>query len=587
MPLPKKLFAQVVDFAKQKGIRMSPKQTERALQKIVALGPTAESRSLREDMVAGVKYTGLLNDPAVKRAYAVGSVTTSKEHPKDLDILIRGRGARSEDKLFRKYDEAADGTALDLFTPQPESFKNDESLLPYKGKARSKNILKEQLHEGEEFVQKYGPDHKWIRLVGIPLASSLGLLAEGDTQEANAIPKADALRKLLPILQRESDQLIKQAGQPVTPAREAYGLQSKARSFQRFGEELKRVPEKEYSRIKDINLAPVGYDSSIGFLNAKFNISSQTITHYLSLLDPSKVWHEFAHARQVNAPLTFNYTRKLADKVKRWINDPFEQYMMDPLEKHAYSLEKEMMSAPKEVTQDLYDEIYRRSLDKSVRYVEQFLADRDPTFKGKLIKNIAIGSAVGTILATDGGQNEAQAMPRGVYQAIDYGAQLWRHSRDAKKLHGRTLAPGKVIDTVIVTGENERRIRFTDKTESIVDKKDISNLYRSFGTLDQEAKFALGKDKDVNLAQALKSLSFHEARAKTVPEKHITSFVDEYLTNLEEMGQHINPDIVFVKRNEKVYTLPKLYADLLEQEGYVEIVKTEKYVDILNRHKVK
>lgn len=594
--LPKKLFAQVSDFAKMKGAKMSPEQTEAALKRLKESSFSPSGWEKRDRFVDQLKYTGLLEDPNVERVYAVGSSVTPKTDPNDLDILYRGKNATKTylaSSKVPKYRYVEDpihpgSTIPELSSPNVHELLPEMTNYPdvaFKQPSEfNASALKEATSTAEIGVRRYGQDHRWIRLVGIPAAIGLGLMTE---EEVEAAFKPVEIAKTTAKLLKQNVQTINPGGFLELPSRDAKRLAG-------VTESMLKIPQKEYSRITGVHVQPEivvpGHASTKGVYVPQNAIPWRPSTSnkvFLSAMKVDKLTfpHEIAHGRQYNKPGTIRFLEELKQHVNKWIKDPWEQYWNDPKEVHARGVAEAVDQVEGPLIQSIYDEIYNNELHKAIQYTEKWLQHLDPTFKARFLKNIAIGGAVMTALQL--GPDEAEAMPRGVYQAIDYGQQLWRKSRDTAKLIGRTLSPGKVIDDVVVTGENERRIRFTDGTESIVDKKDLAQLYRSLGTRDYEAIQAIDKDPVSQMTRALKSLSFHEARYKQVPESQALQYVDDYLRNLSEMGEHISPDLVFVQRGDKVFTMPRAYAELLEEQDLLKILRSDKYIELLNKYKVK
>lgn len=431
--------------------------------------------------------------------------------------------------------------------------------------------------------QLFGLGRKSLLSAGTAVAAG----SVASPEEAAAIPKAEALKNLLPVIERASTGLMHKAGQAVTPIPEHYSLMNKANRLERTGKQLERIPEKEFDRITDLRYGSSAFTEGVGATAGRFNTKRRDITLFLNDVNPATPWHEIVHARQTQNKPLWDYMLKLKEHVEKWIQDPYERYMNYAHEFHATSLADEMAYGHGPVTQSEYDAIYRRSLKDAVQYVETFLKAQDPTFKGKLVKSIAIGSAIGTALAMDVALPEdANAMPRGVYEMIKNSAKVYEKSSGAANLIGKELKPGKVISDVVKKNKYDRAIRFTDGTEMNVTTHEITDLNRTFGTKKYIEKF---QDKDIpsKTTQALKSLSMHESRATSIPKSLHRQYIDKHLMRLGEIGEDLNPDIVFVSRGEKIFTMPRAYAELLEQINMVEIVKTKKYLDIIKRHQVK
>jgi hypothetical protein len=872
MPLPKGLFAQALDFSKSTGSKMSPEQTNRALQKIVNLGTSPESKAYREKLVKGVKDTALLEDSSVERAYAVGSATTDKEFPKDIDILARGKSGEKDAYIadnYRYMGRDTDETeGVDLFLPQTERYSKGGRFLGYsKGKEREDKIKNEMLSEGERYTKTYGENHKWIRLVAIPAAAGLGLIADGDRQEAEA-GLVSGLRKLLntPVTRRgfvkgaieegkdlnllrksgstgetfygvdrgktgslsahgqagqrgegyfglfeevggtgpenlktfkedykkyfpdlkekdierihtlaapEDQSNLQQAGdlllykllsipgvnkkhildeirteikvstefnrihpgyktpkeikeieerslkvfeslgitftdsgQPRIPKALVKKLEKLADSLQdkviegvgevgtkvaeelgqkqmtrrgffkglglgggavgatQLGDEpsseaafkpeavakaaaalikdnskrlkspnvdkqimdilnkrstfagekatairtptrvggiidsMLRIPQKEYSYFDNLmikkNIDPIGGTQGDFVTGRSLPNYNQTYPSEIRLdsfaADANTFPHEVTHARQMVTPRLMRFMDELQSHVEKWIKNPWERYWNDPAEVHARRMEVAVGGkGPGEIEQTLYDEIYRNELAKTLQYTEKFLQGKDPTFKARFLKNVAIGGAVMTALqmGPEGSPTEAEAMPRGVYEKA--GKLMAEVSRTAKDLIGKETEPGKVIQNVFKGKGAERRLVFEDGTQSIVDKNDVIKLARAFGTKEYETRF-LGKEPEGQLSQAIKSMQLHEATAQNksfLNRSTVRQYTDRYLQDLAQMGKMLPPDTCFVEKGGLLFTMPRFYAEVLEKNGLLNIVKTKKYLDIVNKNKVK
>lgn len=155
------LSAQMKDLILAKGAKMKPEQTERALQGLIDLGPTAESRLTRQEAIKQLKDTGILTDPAVDRVYAIGSSATPKDKIKDLDFSAR----LDWDKIDPKRGE----TLADIsYNPNKGKYSKldfvDYTTANPKFSAASEQFdsLYDTALEGQK---RYGPKYKWIRLL--------------------------------------------------------------------------------------------------------------------------------------------------------------------------------------------------------------------------------------------------------------------------------------------------------------------------------------------------------------------------------------------------------------------------------------
>jgi len=113
-------------------------------------------------------------------------------------------------------------------------------------------------------------------------------------------------------------------------------------------------------------------------------------------------------------------------------------------------------------------------------------------------------------------------------------------------------------------------------------------LMRHFGTQKYIQRFS-EVDEPSKLTQALKSMVYHEARAVKHPMVTkdpkgtiLKEYIRQYRRDLAEMGKTLQPDVVFVTREDMIYTMPRQYAELLEEQGILKIIKDKEFRSVLN-----
>lgn len=465
----------------------------------------------------------------------------------------------------------------------------------------------------------------WLKL-STASAVGLGLLADPEVAEAGFKP-FDIARTL--------QHLLKYQGQ--TPR----GVQRATETFK----VMTQIPEREYKRYASLEFEPgLSYGGSpvrglhipktprlepADYLKNTIKINPQ-------LMDVSTFPHEQAHAWQASHPAVLDYLHRIRRALELWFG-PEDAYHMLPAEKHANlfaghlrssgwteiapgAVERLQRKLLKEAVESSAAEVKRypqvwESVKKAYRYPHElrykdvdmldiFEQQQDqarrhfaifgpklsPERTEYLAKRIAAGGAVLLALHLEPMLNEsseAHAMPRGVYEPI-VKALRGKPSSTAKELIGKTLEEGKVIKNVLKGEGEERIIEFTDNTMSRVTNRDLHTLMRHFGTQKYIQRFS-EVDEPSKLTQALKSMVYHEARAVKHPMVTkdpkgtiLKEYIRQYRQDLSEMGKTLQPDVVFVTREDMIYTMPRQYAELLEEQGILKIIKDKEFRSVLN-----
>lgn len=140
----------------------------------------------------------LLSHPVSGRAYLMGSFATEKPNPSDLDIVLRPTVGKHSGEVVSEYFNKLLGKS------RPKSL--DVQLVPWfsapgtRGKYLEKGWEEEGAVSAKPFLEKgrekYGPEHKWIRILGLTGALAGGT-AMMEPEEAGAMPIGKAFKSAL------------------------------------------------------------------------------------------------------------------------------------------------------------------------------------------------------------------------------------------------------------------------------------------------------------------------------------------------------------------------------------------------------
>ena len=183
----------------------------------------------------------------------------------------------------------------------------------------------------------------------------------------------------------------------------------------------------------------------------------------------------------------------------------------------------------------------------------------------------AVGTGVATGLSLN--DDEAEAFPLGKFSKnLSKTAREGMQSSAAKRLIGHTLQGKKITDVKSGTGD-WRSILFEDGSEMTVKKSELHALTRAKGTKDYMDQFG-DEDAEGKLTQALKSLKYHEVRADNRPLDTVLlkrRYAKGYVDAVQKGDPGQAPELTHVHYNNKYFTMPKAYADLLEEYGMLKI----------------
>jgi len=174
--------------------------------------------------------------------------------------------------------------------------------------------------------------------------------------------------------------------------------------------------------------------------------------------------------------------------------------------------------------------------------------------------------------------SEAQAFPIGKIFKVGQKA-LGSLSSASKQLAGKKLQ-GKVIREVRKGHGDWRQIIFSDNTVLPMTKDYVHTLSRVKGT-EKMLNLFEERDQSGRLQQAMKSMSYHEAYARRNPTSSLPKSSRDYtrqlhknyLSEAQELDPTVIPDSVMVSRGSLYYSMPRDYAELLERNGILNIVK--------------
>jgi hypothetical protein len=183
------------------------------------------------------------------------------------------------------------------------------------------------------------------------------------------------------------------------------------------------------------------------------------------------------------------------------------------------------------------------------------------------------------------GPSEAEALPIG--KMVTAGTKVAKTaikevpSRTSKLLKG-TEFMGQSIKKITKGRGDWRHIILEDGTVYPVTKDVASDLVRHQGTVEKMTEFGfrhptgpsavMGQASQVD--QAFKSLVYHENRSNPyLPQKTIIENYKAYANQVKQAGLGEAVPYSLVKRGNRMFTMPSAYAELLEKEGHLKIVK--------------
>lgn len=191
----------------------------------------------------------------------------------------------------------------------------------------------------------------------------------------------------------------------------------------------------------------------------------------------------------------------------------------------------------------------------------------------KAIRILELAGATGGA-AMAGGLLEPSEAEAGVAgKAFKLGAkEVFRNvSRTSEGLKGKQFL-GKEIKEVMKGKGDTRYIVLTDDTVYPTNKGVISDMIRTAGTAEKMTEFA-SKKGQVKLDQALRSMSYHESRTNQfATQKTIVDNFNTYTKQMKEAGVE-SISFSLVRRGDMTYTMPTAYAQLLQKEGHLKILK--------------
>jgi len=190
--------------------------------------------------------------------------------------------------------------------------------------------------------------------------------------------------------------------------------------------------------------------------------------------------------------------------------------------------------------------------------------------KSKWIRVIGAAGAAGGLAMAE----EAEASPAGVFTKAATKAAKGMISSASKLLKGFQIQPNKVIKEVRKGRGVWRSILFEDGTTMTVEQKYVNDLCRARGTQLKMGELTT-KSGDAKTLQALRSLKFHEARVRPFFTRDmIRKMHTEHLKRLKEVGEDLRSSTTaYVVHRNKYFPMPREYAEILQEQGIVKIMK--------------
>ena len=273
-----------------------------------------------------------------------------------------------------------------------------------------------------------------------------------------------------------------------------------------------------------------------------------------------------------------------------------EQYLADNPQ-HTHDIQRvfdgDTWDRGKQVSANLTEWLKKQGVDviafpdviEGQPWADQFVVLRPGKAKvkrGGIEKIIGLGTGAATMGAADFfSPDEANAMPPGVFNKAK-GAVKGAISSATKALKGHDIQ-GRVIKTIRKGKGKWRSIHFEDGTSMTVDTEYVNSLCRAKGTKRYKEAFE-AQGVEGQLSQAMKSLQYHRARKQPFASREIVrNRHTRYLQQASEMDPNLPPDTVFVKFNNEFFQMPKHYAEILQDNGIVQISTTKRDEQILER----
>lgn len=170
------------------------------------------------------------------------------------------------------------------------------------------------------------------------------------------------------------------------------------------------------------------------------------------------------------------------------------------------------------------------------------------------------------------GPSEAEAFPIGKALKPSMIKKLSSELSRAVKLLTGTPFQGKTITNVTRGKRDMRYIHLDDEGVVPVTKDVIADMARKVGTNNYIDAFNV-KEPESQLIQAMKSLEYHrKRRAIFGPGPRVKDQFKRYETQLTEAGLEA-PPTSYVSYNGEKFSMPSEYADLLEREGVIKVIK--------------
>ena len=189
---------------------------------------------------------------------------------------------------------------------------------------------------------------------------------------------------------------------------------------------------------------------------------------------------------------------------------------------------------------------------------------------------LSIGATVGGLTLMGGQGKEAEAMPVGEITKLTKNLlERTVSSSTAKRLIGAKVR-GQVIKDVLKSRGNWRYLVFDNDEVLPITKDYLQALTRAVGSK-QYMKKLVTKSPKGQLAQALKSLEIREAGRGPETTSLYRKTHRAFLETVKDLESTLTPETIWVKSTltHETLQLPKPYAEILEKEGRVKILREQ------------
>lgn len=542
-----------------------------ARERIEKLATTPMRKELAKKL--GPKIEEIAAHPSVKRMYLFGSYASGKLDPSDIDIVVRHKKQLSYTErppkeitdFHKRYTLKHSGEPGDLHiinTYKPQHLdvpREDKEVVRRETKefmGGPGHYTIEDLRDAVKAItsesrgmgdltgirdigrDRYGKEHKWIRLLGFAgAAGAVSGLMGSDEAEA-ALLTSQTRKGLYKALLEEY--VAKKGGGSIR------NLDKE--TLTTVKNDIRKIADKAFEGIKSIELKNLPYGNLGVYDSRKKSITLN------KRYDMDVVLHDYGDPELAHSTLAHEIGHHLD---KKGFDMTMRSYRLGDMRR---------FNNIKEV-----QELDAREFGTQVRGRASGALSKD-SLKGKF-KDYILGLAGALGLGATLYNDKAEA---GVKDKM-IGAPLKSASRAIKgelssawKDLAGTEFKGKTIKYITKGKGDLRYIILNDDTAYPVSKEVVHSLSKAAGTKKSLGEFSAA-DAEGKLSKAYKSLKYHMSRAYG-DENAITDYSKRYTEQIKLSGLE-PPKISLVEADGKKFTMPKDFADLLNKEGAIKKLK--------------